>query len=168
MTWLLPTLMLSFGNVTPAAALAPTGLFVAQVDVPGGDSTAASAAPDGPAEDGSDKGESTEKGEDKKQGGGDFLTSLMIMGAIFLFFWLVFIRPQSKQMKEHKKLVSELKVGDPIVTQGGMFARIVGFDDEKNAVNLEISKGVRVLMLRGQVARRQDDSKGKDAKAARS
>ena len=160
MTWLLPTLILSFGDLASATAPALPSMVVAQNKVPGGDSQP-SKAPEGAAESSESEGQA-------KQQDGSFLTSLMIMGAIFLFFWLVFIRPQSKQMKQHQKLVSELKVGDPIVTQGGMFARIVGFDDEKNAVNLEISKGVRVLMLRGQVARRQEDPKAKDAKTARS
>lgn len=175
MTWLLPTLILSFGDVAVAAPPLPTPVFVlAQTNVPGGKtkppakSTVKPAASDANGDgdgksDSSDEDSSSEGGDEKKKkgGSGDFMTSLLIMGGIFLFFWLVFIRPQSKQIKEHKKLVEALKVGDPIVTQGGMFGRIVGFDDANNAVNLEISKGVRVRILRAQVARHQGSTDGK-------
>ena len=80
---------------------------------------------------------------------------LIMMVAIFGFFYFFIIRPQNKQQKEHERLVKELKKGDQVITQGGLFGRISDFDDTNKAIVLEVSKGVRIKMLRTQVARLQ-------------
>jgi len=43
---------------------------------------------------------------------------------VFIFYFLL-IRPQSKQRREKQNMLSNLKKGDNIVTQGGMYATIV-------------------------------------------
>ena len=77
------------------------------------------------------------------------------MGLIFLFFWLFFIRPQNKQMKEHKLMIEGLRKGDNVVTQGGLFGTVAGFDDSTGAVLIEIAKNVRVKVVRSNIARLQ-------------
>ena len=65
-------------------------------------------------------------------------------------------------------LVKELKKGDQIITQGGLFGRISDFDESNNAIIIEISKGVRIKMLRTQVARLQGTEPAtNDKKAAK-
>lgn len=56
-------------------------------------------------------------------GGGMFSTLgfLVVMGVIF---YLMLWRPQQKQAKEHRAMLSSLKKGEVIVTTGGMVARI--------------------------------------------
>jgi len=94
---------------------------------------------------------------------------LIMMVAIFAFFYLFIIRPQNKQQKEHEQLVKELKKGDQIITQGGLFGRISDFDETNNAIIIEVSKGVRIKMLRTQVARLQGTEPAtNDKKAAKS
>ena len=91
-----------------------------------------------------------------------------MMVAIFAFFYLFIIRPQNKQQKEHDNLVKGLKKGDQIITQGGLFGRISDFDDSNKAVVIEVSKGVRLKMLRTQVARLQGSEPAtNDKKAAK-
>ena len=51
-------------------------------------------------------------------------TSLIWIVALFLVFWLFFIRPQSKRAKEQQKFRDELKKGDPVVTIGGFHGKI--------------------------------------------
>ena len=93
---------------------------------------------------------------------------LIMMVAIFAFFYLFIIRPQNKQQKEHERLVKELKKGDQIVTQGGLFGRISDFDDSNEAIVVEVAKGVRIKMLRTQVARMQGtEPTENDKKAAK-
>jgi len=75
------------------------------------------------------------------------LPMILMIGLVFYF--LVF-RPQQTRAKEHKKLLSELKRGDNVVTQGGLLgtvARIVS-DDE---VQLEIAEGVKVRVVRSTI-----------------
>jgi preprotein translocase subunit YajC len=96
------------------------------------------------------------------------LPMILMIGLVFYF--LVF-RPQQTRAKDHRKLLSELKRGDNVVTQGGIIgtvARIVS-DDE---VQLEIAEGVRVRIVRstitavtGKGTPRSDDEAG--AKAVR-
>jgi len=57
------------------------------------------------------------------------------------------IRPQQKQKKEHQNLLSNLKVGDNVLTNGGIYGRITGIKDDK--VTVEISDKVRVKVNRG-------------------
>ncbi len=61
---------------------------------------------------------------------------------ILVFFYLMFIRPQSKRQKEHKKLVEALTKGAEIVTNGGLLGRIVSVDE--NFVKIEVADNVQV------------------------
>ena len=40
---------------------------------------------------------------------------------ILVLMYFILIRPQSKKLKEHKKMVAALKVGDEIATSGGIY-----------------------------------------------
>ena len=42
----------------------------------------------------------------------DALTSFIPLILIFVVFYFLLIRPQTKRAKEHRKMVSELKVGE--------------------------------------------------------
>ena len=66
---------------------------------------------------------------------------------IFVIFYFFLIRPQQKKVKEHKKMVEELKRGDKIITSGGIIGivdRII--DNEK--IEVLISENVKVEVLR--------------------
>jgi preprotein translocase subunit YajC len=64
------------------------------------------------------------------QGQGDALTSLLPLVFIFIVFYFLLIRPQSKKAKEHKQMLGRItKVGD-------------------NFVELEIAEGVTVKVQR--------------------
>jgi len=49
-----------------------------------------------------------------------------MMVIIFGIFYFILIRPQQKKVKEHKKMVEELKKGDKIVTSGGIYGMVEG------------------------------------------
>ncbi|MCB0394883.1 MAG: preprotein translocase subunit YajC [Bdellovibrionales bacterium] len=70
--------------------------------------------------------------------------------AIFVVFYFFMIRPQSKQRKEHQKFLGELKRGDQVLTMSGILGRIEGLTDKY--ITLEISEGVKVKILRSQIA----------------
>jgi len=73
----------------------------------------------------------------------------MIVAIGLVFYFLVF-RPQQTRAKEHKKLLSDLKRGDNVVTTGGIIGTVarVTSDDE---VSLEIAEGVRVRVVRSTI-----------------
>ena len=62
--------------------------------------------------------------------------------AMFVLMYFLLIRPQQKRAKDHKKLLSELKKGDEIVTNGGVVGKINSVDE--SFATLEIAEGVVV------------------------
>jgi preprotein translocase subunit YajC len=63
-------------------------------------------------------------------GGGSMVSTLIMFGAIFAIFYFMIIRPQQKKAKERETLLSALKKGDKVVTNGGMHGSIAGLDDK--------------------------------------
>jgi preprotein translocase subunit YajC len=83
------------------------------------------------------------------QGAGGGFSSLIMMVVIFAIFYFILIRPQQKKMKEHKKLVEELKKGDRIVTSGGIYGTVENTTPE--TLTVKIAEGVKVKITRGSV-----------------
>lgn len=83
-------------------------------------------------------------------GGSSQFLSFMPIILIFVIFYFLLIRPQQKQKKEHQNLLSNLRVGDNVLTTGGIYGRITGIKDDK--VTVEISDKVRVKVNRGHIA----------------
>ena len=65
---------------------------------------------------------------------------------ILLVFYLLLIRPQQKKMKQHEAELKAIKVGDEIVTGGGIYAKVRKIDGDD--ITAEIAKGVEVKMYR--------------------
>jgi len=83
-------------------------------------------------------------------GSGSQIWSFLPIIFIFVIFYFLLIRPQQKQKKEHQNLLSNLKVGDNVLTSGGIYGRVTGLKDDK--VTVEISDKVRVKVNRGHIA----------------
>lgn len=65
---------------------------------------------------------------------------LILMGGIFLVFWLFMIRPQTKKAKEQKLFIDKLSKGDKIVTLAGIHAT-VNKVNEDGTLQIEVSPG---------------------------
>jgi preprotein translocase subunit YajC len=89
-------------------------------------------------------------------GGGSFLATWGILIPLFLIMYLLLIRPQRKRQKEHQKLLSELKKGDRVVTNSGLFGTIFAIQDDKNKVVLKISDDIKVEFLKSSIAAKVD------------
>ncbi len=81
-------------------------------------------------------------------GGG--LISFIPLIAIFVIFYFLLIRPQSKRAKEHRAMVAALAKGDEVVTNGGILGRIVELGD--TVVTVEIADGISVKVQRQAIA----------------
>ena len=80
-----------------------------------------------------------------------FLPNILIFGGMFLFIYLVLLRPQQKKQKEHQEMINSLQKGDRIQTNGGLLGVITGSD--QNELTVEIAPQVRVKIGRGFVNR---------------
>lgn len=76
------------------------------------------------------------------QGGG--LMSFLPLIIIFVIFYFLLIRPQMKRAKEHRQLVSNLAVGDEVVTTGGLLGRITNVGETFLTVELADNVVVRI------------------------
>jgi len=68
---------------------------------------------------------------------------------IALIFYLLVLRPQQQKAKEHRELISRLKVGDRVVTSAGMYGEVVGVED--TALMVKVADGVEVRFVRSAV-----------------
>ena len=65
---------------------------------------------------------------------------------IFVVFYFVLIRPQTKKQKEHQEMVNAREVGNEVVTAGGILGKIQEMNE--NYVQLEISENVTIKIQR--------------------
>ena len=68
---------------------------------------------------------------------------------ILVLMYFILIRPQSKKIKEHKQMLTELKVGDEISTAGGMLGKIIKVGE--SYIQLKISDNVEIKLQKSSV-----------------
>lgn len=73
---------------------------------------------------------------------GDGLTSILLIGGMFVLMYFMIIRPQRKRQKEHQSLVDNVGKGDEVITNGGILGKVVKVDD--NYMVLEVSNNVEL------------------------
>ncbi len=78
------------------------------------------------------------------------LASFLPLIILFAVFYFLLIRPQLKQAKQHKKLVSELGKGDEVATTGGLLGKIKEVGD--NFVLIEVAKETEVKIQKNAVS----------------
>ena len=83
------------------------------------------------------------------QNAGGGYSTIIMMVAIFVIFWLFMIRPQQKRQKELQKKREALGINDRIVTSGGLYGVIK--DVKQTELVVEIADGVRVRVDKGSV-----------------
>ena len=77
---------------------------------------------------------------------------IILLGGMFAIMYFLMIRPQQKQKKEREALLSSIKTGDEVVTNGGMFGVVKGFGGENERVKLQIAPNVQVEVARSAIA----------------
>ena len=75
------------------------------------------------------------------------LVPLLLMFGVFYF---LLIRPQQKKQRRHQDMLKGLKVGDRVMTNGGIVGTIV--EGGEHFVKLEIADRVRVEIGRSYIA----------------
>ncbi|MDY7233210.1 preprotein translocase subunit YajC [Hyalangium rubrum] len=79
-------------------------------------------------------------------GGSSPMVNIGFIALLVGIMYFVMIRPQQKQMKSHRELLSGLKKGDEVVTQGGIVGKIHLVSEQ--TVTLEVASGVRIRVLK--------------------
>jgi preprotein translocase subunit YajC len=83
-------------------------------------------------------------------GGGSMVSTIIMFGAIFVIFYFMIIRPQSKRAKEREKLLSSVQKGDKVITSSGIHGVVAGV--EEKTILLQVTETVKVKLERSAVA----------------
>src|SRR5688572_18699500 len=73
---------------------------------------------------------------------------------ILAIFYFLVLRPQNKQVAEHKKMLEELKKGDRVVTTGGLHGVIVSLRGVD--LQIKIADNVVVTVTRQAIQKKID------------
>ena len=100
----------------------------------------------------------------RPQGAADpspFWVQLVPFFLIFVIFYLLLIRPQAKRQKEHQKMLTALKKGDEVLTQGGLYGVVVGTRDD--VIVLKIAENTKVEVAKQAITALKGSSKDGEA-----
>ncbi len=79
-------------------------------------------------------------------GGASFFIQTAPLILVFLIFYFLMIRPQTKRMKEHRAQIDAVKKGDKVVTGGGLIGRVTKVSDTE--VEVELAQGMKVRAVK--------------------
>jgi preprotein translocase subunit YajC len=89
--------------------------------------------------------------------------TIIFIGAMLVLMWALLIQPQRRRQQKQARLLSELAVGDEVVTLGGLFGRVQSVEDD--AVMLEIAPQTTVRVAKSAVAARAAATEAEKAPA---
>ena len=72
----------------------------------------------------------------------DLITLLPLITVFVIFYALLYI-PQRRRNKKHKNFINELKIGDNVITDSGIYGRVTAVN--ANDVTLVLKKGEIII-----------------------
>jgi preprotein translocase subunit YajC len=80
-------------------------------------------------------------------GGSGFFLIIIVA---FVLLWLIVVRPQRKRQNRQQQMMSELRVGDEVLTAGGIYGTVSRLGDDD--VTVEIAPKLEVRVARRAIA----------------
>ena len=71
------------------------------------------------------------------------LIELLPLILIFIIFYSILYIPQRRRNKKHKELLSNIKIGDNVITDSGIHGRVTNID--KDLITLVLKKGEIII-----------------------
>lgn len=81
---------------------------------------------------------------------------ILMMVAVVAIFYFFMIRPQQKKQKEIQKSRDALKVGDKVITAGGIYGKIKEINDTNMLI--DVSDGVRIRVDKTSIFASSEDA----------
>ena len=80
------------------------------------------------------------------------VVNLLIPVVFLVVLYVIMILPESRRRKKYQAMLDNLKVNDRVVTRGGIVAKVISIDSEKNEVVLETGPDrTRMTFLRNSI-----------------
>lgn len=70
----------------------------------------------------------------------ELLFSLLFPVALIVIMYLIIIRPQKKKDKVRKEMQNSIKVGEEVVTIGGIMGKVINVKDEEITIETSVEK----------------------------
>ena len=99
-------------------------------------------------------------GNGAPQGAGAMLQSFFPLILIFVIFYFLLIRPQQKKAKEQKEMLGNLKKGDKVMTNGGIYGLIEDIDENTATLKVGIKDDVKIKINRAYIAGLRNKEQG--------
>jgi preprotein translocase subunit YajC len=77
-------------------------------------------------------------------GQGSSTSFIIMMVLMFGAFYFLLIRPQQKKQKAHTELVSGIKVGDEVLTAGGILGKVSGVSEHYAVVKIGENTEIKI------------------------
>ena len=84
--------------------------------------------------------------------GGSWVLLIIVYAVIFGGFWFIFIRPQKKEQKRVQAMISEMEVGDTVLTTSGFYCVIIDISEEDVIVEFGSNRNCRIPMQKAAIA----------------
>lgn len=82
--------------------------------------------------------------------GGGGLSGFIPMAIVLVIFYAVVFYPMRKKQKAHTEMLGNLKNGDRVITNGGLYGTVAGMTDD--TLQLRVADNVKVQIARSAVA----------------
>lgn len=83
---------------------------------------------------------------------GALLSTFIPMILLFVFMYFIMIRPQQKEEKKKAIMLSELAVGDTVLTTSGFYGTVIDIADDTVIVEFGNNRNCRIPMQKAAVA----------------
>jgi preprotein translocase subunit YajC len=81
---------------------------------------------------------------------GSMLSMLPVIVIFLAIFYFLIIRPQSKKAKAHQQLISDITIGDEVMTAGGIIGKVSKLRDQYVFIN--VADGVEIKFQKNSIA----------------
>ncbi len=81
-------------------------------------------------------------------GGGSMIMMVVWLVIFFVIMYFLMIRPQKKEQKKKELMLSELAVGDTILTTSGFYGTVIDLSEDTVIVEFGNNKNCRIPMQR--------------------
>ena len=84
--------------------------------------------------------------------GASMISMIIWLVILFVFMYFIMIRPQKKEQKKKDLMLSELAVGDTVLTTSGFYGTVIDLDDDMVIVEFGSNKNCRIPMQKAAIS----------------
>lgn len=85
-----------------------------------------------------------------REGGNSTMVFLTQMLLIFGIFYFLLLRPQAKEKQRHEEMLSKIRKGDEIVTNGGIIGKVIHAEEKR--LTIKTGDNTKITVDRSRVA----------------